>query len=67
MVDGYVGLFGVYATTRLVSGFLVAIRPTDPTALIRAVVLLAIVALIATLVPIRRALGIDPMEALRAD
>jgi putative ABC transport system permease protein len=67
MVGGCVGLFGVYATTRLVSGFLFAIRPTDPTALIGAATLLAIVALIATLVPIRRALGIDPMEALRAD
>jgi len=67
VVGGCVGLFGVYATTRLVSGFLFAIRPTDPAALIGAVALLGIVALVATLVPIRRALVIDPMDALRAD
>jgi len=62
-----VGLVSVYATSRLLSGFLYEVRPTDPTALLAAVALLAIVAFIATLVPIRRALGVDPMDALRAD
>jgi predicted permease len=67
IVGAGVGLLGVYATTRMLTSFLYEIRPTDPTAVSGAVVLLAIVALVATLVPIRRALGIDPMDALRAD
>lgn len=62
-----VGLVSVYATTRLLSGFLYEIGPNDPAALLAAVALLAMVALVATLVPIRRALGIDPIDALRAD
>jgi len=39
----------------------------DPSALGGAVLLLVVVALIATLVPVRRALRIDPMDALRTD
>ena len=62
-----VGLVGAYAGTRVLASFLYQVRPTDPTALGGAVLLLAVVALIATLVPVRRALRIDPMDALRAD
>ena len=60
-------LGGAYAGTRVLASFLYQVRPTDPTALGGAVLLLAVVALIATLVPVRRALRIDPMDALRAD
>ena len=49
------------------TSFLYQVRPTDPTALGGAVLLLTVVALIATLAPMRRALQVDPMDALRAD
>ncbi len=61
------GLAGAYAATRVLASFLYQVRPTDPTAFGGAVLLLASVALIATLVPMRRALHIDPMDALRVD
>jgi putative ABC transport system permease protein len=64
---GCLGLLGAWAGTRVMASFLYQIRPTDPTALGGAVLLLTVVALIATLVPMRRALRIDPMDALRTD
>ena len=66
-VGACVGLFGALAVTRVLGSFLYQVHPTDPTALGGAVLLLAIVALIATLVPVRRALRVDPLEALRTD
>ena len=55
------------AAARLLRGLLYQIRPTDPTAIAGALVLLATIAIVATLLPVRRALRIDPMEALRAE
>ena len=46
---------------------LVDMSPTDPFAFGGAIVLLGAVTLIASLIPMRRALRIDPIEALRAD
>jgi putative ABC transport system permease protein len=66
-VGGCLGLLGAYAGTRVLGSFLYQVGPTDPTALGGAVLLLTVVALIATLVPMRRALRIDPMDALRTD
>jgi ABC-type lipoprotein release transport system permease subunit len=61
------GLLVAVAVTRVLASFLYQVRPADPAALGVAVLLLVIVALIATLVPVRRALRIDPMDALRTD
>ena len=66
-IGGSLGLAGAYAGTRLLAGFLYQVSPTDPTALGGAALLMTVVALIATLVPVRRALRIDPVDALRAD
>lgn len=66
-VGGCLGLLGAWAGTRVLASFLHQIRPTDPTTLGGAVLLLTVVSLIATLVPMRRALRIDPMDALRTD
>jgi len=66
-VGGCLGLAGAYAGTRVLASFLYQVRPTDPAALGGAVLLLTVVAFIATLVPMRRALRIDPMDALRTD
>jgi putative ABC transport system permease protein len=61
------GLLGAYATTRMLTTFLYDLSPTDPFAFGAAVLLLSAVALVASFIPMRRALRIDPMEALRAD
>ena len=61
------GLVVAVAATRALASFLYQVRPTDPAALGGAILLLVVVALIATLVPVRRALRIDPIDALRTD
>lgn len=67
LVGSALGLVGALAATRVLASFLYQTRPADPAALGGAVLLLVVVALIATLVPVRRALQIDPMDALRTD
>jgi putative ABC transport system permease protein len=61
------GLFGAYAAIRSVRGLVHAVRPADPAALSGAVLLLLCAALVASLVPARRAARIDPLVALRED
>jgi ABC-type antimicrobial peptide transport system permease subunit len=67
LMGGALGLLAAFAATRVLATFLYQVRPADPTAVGGAFVLLVVVALIATLVPVRRALRIDPMDALRTD
>ena len=50
---------------RLVGDFLVGVAPTDPATYLGVSVLLAMIALIATYVPVRRASRLDPVLALR--
>jgi predicted permease len=51
--------------TRLVKSMLYGIHPYDPATLVAGVALLLVVALAASLIPARRAAGVQPMEALR--
>jgi putative ABC transport system permease protein len=60
-----VGLLAAWAVGRLVSDFLVGVEPTDPITYLGVSFLLAIVASLATYMPARRALHIDPIVALR--
>ena len=61
------GLLVAYAATRALTAFLYDIAPTDPFAFGGATVLLLFVGLIASLLPARRALRINPSDALRAE
>jgi putative ABC transport system permease protein len=61
------GLVGAYAVTRLAAGLLFGVSPTDPLAFGATALLLALVALIATLVPARRATAVDPVLVLREE
>jgi putative ABC transport system permease protein len=60
-----VGAVASLAGTRLLSGLLYEVHPTDFPTFGGAVVVLALVSSLAVLVPARRAAKIDPMEALR--
>lgn len=62
-----IGILGAFGAGRALATVVYDVRPTDPAALGAAVVLLAVVALAASAVPVRRALRIDPTDALRAD
>jgi putative ABC transport system permease protein len=61
------GLAGALAATRVLSGFLHEVSPTDPLTFLIVAAGVCLVALAASLVPARRASGVDPLEALRAE
>lgn len=65
IVGEAVGLIVALILGRAVSSFLFGISPTDPSTLAVAATLLAVVALVATYLPARRAAKVDPMVALR--
>ena len=59
------GLLAARAATGVLTGLLYGVRPTDPSAFAFTAVLVAIVALAACYVPVRRAARVDPVAALR--
>jgi putative ABC transport system permease protein len=61
------GLGGAVFSTRLLAGFLYRLGPNDPTTLVAACVVLAVSAVVAGLLPARRAANLDPMTALREE
>ncbi len=67
VIGGTLGIVGAVAGTRALTSMLYGVSPLDPLTFGGIVVLAIATALVAVYVPIRRALSIDPIEALRAD
>jgi putative ABC transport system permease protein len=66
-VAALVGVVVARAASRLMSGLLFEVSPADPRTYAVVTVVLMVVALVAAYVPARRAAGVDPMLALRAE
>jgi len=62
-----VGVTGSLAVTRILQGLLWGVSPTDPLTFALVTVSLAAAALLACYIPARRALGINPIVALRVE
>jgi putative ABC transport system permease protein len=62
-----IGIASAFGLTRFVSSLLFGVQPTDIITMSSAVAVLLVVALLATYLPTRRALRVDPMLTLRAE
>jgi predicted permease len=65
LAGAVVGLIGALIVSNLMSGLLHGVSPTDPPTFACVTLLLIGVALLACYIPARRALGVDPLIALR--
>lgn len=65
MIGVALGVLLSLGLTRLISDFLVGVKPTDPLTYSAVAVLLILVALVAGYIPARRATKVDPIVALR--
>jgi predicted permease len=61
------GLLAALAVSRVLTGILVNIAPTDPVTFVSISAVLAAVTVLACFIPARRAMSLNPVEALRAD
>ncbi|CAN5728401.1 ABC transporter permease [soil metagenome] len=59
------GLFASFAATRLMTALLFGVEPADPVTFGAVALLLAAVAIVASIIPVMRATRVDPLEALR--
>lgn len=59
------GIGATLLSTRLVTSLLYGLHPNDPVILATSALLLALVGLVASWAPARRAAGVEPMQALR--
>jgi predicted permease len=64
-VGGAIGLLASLVSTRVLGSLLYDVSPNDPISLTLSVMILLAVAILASLGPTRRALRVDPVDALR--
>jgi predicted permease len=62
-----IGLAGAYGVTRVLSSLLFRISATDPLTFVGIALLFVAVAFVATYIPARRAIRLDPMTVLRCE
>jgi len=62
-----IGIVGSYFVTPVIQSELFNVSPTDPLSFIGVSIFLTAVAFVASYVPARRAMGVDPLVALRAE
>jgi len=65
VIGTIVGLAGAYAVTRVMSNLLFQVTPTDLLTFVAVPAVLLVVALVACLIPARRATKVDPLITLR--
>lgn len=61
------GAIGAVAAGRVISSYLYGVSPTDPLTFVLVVILVPAACVLAAALPARRAVRIDPIEALRSD
>jgi ABC-type antimicrobial peptide transport system permease subunit len=61
------GILGTWAASRLTTSMVFGISPMSPLHMAAAAGVMILVGLAATTVPVMRATGVDPLEALRAE
>jgi ABC-type antimicrobial peptide transport system permease subunit len=66
-IGAAIGVAGALAGGRLIAGLLFDTRPTDPPTLAAVVASTMVLAVVAGIVPARRAMSVDPMTALRSE
>jgi hypothetical protein len=62
-----IGLIGAFALTRLMQTLLFEVSASDPLTYATIALLFAVVALLACFLPARRAMGVDPLEAMHCE
>jgi putative ABC transport system permease protein len=67
LIGVVLGLAGALAMSRLLTSFLFEVRPSDPVTLAAVALVLAVVALLASMAPALRAIRVDPVIALRSE
>jgi len=63
----WAAIIGVPVASRFIASYLFGVTPSDPYALVLAVLTILIVAMLAGYLPGRRAASLDPMIALRSE
>jgi len=61
------GLLGAFGVTRVVESLLIGVSPTDPLSFVGVALFLCFIALLASVIPARRATAVDPIVALRME